>query len=274
MRVFAFVCVVLAISGPGFRAFGQLRDCRILISGHVTEQDTSIKIRHALVHLKADNGDMFECATDSTGHYEFCYRRIRFHHAEISVMTDRGTRPVNKPGSNGYIASNDKGLIDTGDSIRHYIKDFRLMPSCGGCFSLPAVLFKRNSSRYDTLVQHNDNGAIDSLHGFPMQAIRFIYEVLSDNPTMKIEISAHCSTDEREPKYLSYQRAQRLKAELIRLGIEEKRLVAVGYGASKPLIKDNVIQKAQTKEEMMILRTKNRRCVFKILSWDYKDQDF
>ena len=49
------------------------------------------------------------------------------------------------------------------------------------------------------------------------------------------------------------------------------RLKSKGWGEAKLLIKDDVIEKAKTKEEKEALHQKNRRTVFRIVSWDYVD---
>lgn len=266
MRVVTFVCVVLTILGAGIRAFGQSGDCRLIISGHVTEQDTNIKIRHALIHLKADNGDMLECATDSNGRYCFYYKKVSFHHAEISVAVDLQTNAVHKPRRFGYLATAGYGMIDTGDSARHYTKNFQLMPN-QGCGSFPSVRFKKNTSVFDTTYTEG----LDTVYNYPYQSIEFLASTLKDNPTIIIELSGHCSGDEKPSQHLSLIRTQTVKAELVTLGIDPERIVPVGYAPAKPLIKEDVIRRAQTKEEMMMLHAKNRRCVFRILSWDYLD---
>jgi hypothetical protein len=44
-----------------------------------------------------------------------------------------------------------------------------------------------------------------------------------------------------------------------------------GWGEKKLLVKDDVINKAKTKEEKEALHAKNRRTVFRIVNWDYVD---
>ena len=53
-------------------------------------------------------------------------------------------------------------------------------------------------------------------------------------------------------------------------GIDEKRLVAKAWGIQKLKITDKQIKKAKTKEEKEAMRQINRRVLFKIVSWDYK----
>lgn len=241
---------------------------RLLISGHVTEIDTTVKICSALVHLKADDGTMREAKTDSNGYYHFDFKKIRFHKAEISLVTDRQTVPVNGSWKYGYLATRDKAVFETADSSAHYIKDFQLTLN-QGCGSFPSLLFKKNMLAYDTVIRMYETQA-DSIYAFPEQVIRFLTLTLTDNPTIVIELSAHCSSDEKQPEKLSQMRAEKVKADLVKLGIAKQRLVAKGYGITKLLVKDDIIYRASSLREKETLIAKNRRCVFKIVSWDYK----
>ncbi len=64
-----------------------------------------------------------------------------------------------------------------------------------------------------------------------------LLEALKQNPTMKFEISGH--TDNQglasENLTLSHKRAEAVVAHLVSQGIDSKRLIAKGYGETKPL---------------------------------------
>ncbi|MDH5367636.1 MAG: OmpA family protein [Cyclobacteriaceae bacterium] len=82
--------------------------------------------------------------------------------------------------------------------------------------------------------------------------------MLSDNPEIKIELSAH--TDSRAPDNynleLSQRRAKSAVNYIVSQGIESSRLTAKGYGETKL-----IIENAETEEEHQV----NRRTEFKIL---------
>ena len=87
---------------------------------------------------------------------------------------------------------------------------------------------------------------------------------MKDNPTVKIELSSHTdsrATDSYNNK-LSQNRAQSAVDYIVTKGIDKERMVAKGYGETQLIIKD-----AKTEEE----HQKNRRTVFRIVSWDYVD---
>ena len=134
---------------------------------------------------------------------------------------------------------------------------------------LPSIHFKYNSTAYDTLEAKT---LYDSAYQIPAAAVNWLARILKDNPSIIIELSAHCSMDETNPDQLSQQRAEQVRADLIKAGIAEGRLVAKGYGTLKLLVKPEIIAKAKDKKEKQALHARNRRCIFRILSWDYTDQ--
>ncbi len=84
-----------------------------------------------------------------------------------------------------------------------------------------------------------------------------VAEVLKKYPHLKIEIAGHTDSD-GDDKYnleLSQKRVDAVKALLVELGIDAKRLKAVGYGESKPLVPNNSPEN----------KAKNRRVEFVII---------
>ena len=95
--------------------------------------------------------------------------------------------------------------------------------------------------------------------------LNFLADILKDNPDIKIELSSH--TDNRgEHNYnmeLSQKRAESAVNYIIKKGIVENRLIARGYGETKPIIAN-----AQTEEDHQT----NRRTEFKVI--EFTDEDF
>jgi len=88
--------------------------------------------------------------------------------------------------------------------------------------------------------------------------LKTVLQLLTANPTMKIEISGHTDNtgSEVHNKELSANRATALKLYLEKFGIAPLRLIAKGYGASKP----NESNDTETG------RAKNRRIEIRILN--------
>lgn len=96
-----------------------------------------------------------------------------------------------------------------------------------------------------------------------IEELDHLYQFLVNNPTAIVEISAH--TD-RIGSYeyninLSKRRAQAVVDYLINKGIDSKRLIAKGYGFTKPVATNSTEEGRQL----------NRRVEFKILSYDEKE---
>ncbi|MBD9356682.1 OmpA family protein [Methylomonas albis] len=91
-----------------------------------------------------------------------------------------------------------------------------------GCWAFHGVLFDFDSdkvkSKYDPLIQN-------------------AVEVMKLNPGLTVEIQGHTDsygTDAYNEK-LSQRRANAVKGELVKLGVDSKRLTTVGYGESQPV---------------------------------------
>lgn len=84
-----------------------------------------------------------------------------------------------------------------------------------------------------------------------------VVKILKENPNISINIDGHTDStgDETFNKILSKKRAEAVKEHLVKNGINTNKLIAIGYGSSKPIADNN------TKEG----RKKNRRVEFKII---------
>lgn len=65
-----------------------------------------------------------------------------------------------------------------------------------------------------------------------------IAKIIIDNPKLKIEIAGHTDAkgDDSYNQTVSEQRAESVKNRLVELGVDSKRLIAKGYGETKPLV--------------------------------------
>jgi OOP family OmpA-OmpF porin len=99
------------------------------------------------------------------------------------------------------------------------------------------------------------NSADIKASSFPF--LKEAVKVFKDFPTLRIEISGHTSNEGRREfnVKLSRKRAESVKAFLVSAGIEENRVLTVGYGPDKP-IEDNGTKAGQEK---------NRRIEFRLL---------
>ena len=102
------------------------------------------------------------------------------------------------------------------------------------------------------------NSADIKASSFPL--LKEAVKTFKDYPALRIEISGHTSNEGRREfnVKLSKKRAEAVKAFLTSAGIEEGRVLTVGYGPDKP-IEDNSTKKGQEK---------NRRIEFRLMSQD------
>lgn len=68
-----------------------------------------------------------------------------------------------------------------------------------------------------------------------------IAKILENNKNVKVEIAGHTDSrgDKNLNKQISQDRANSVKIALIDLGVDENRLIAVGYGEEFPIAKDD-----------------------------------
>lgn len=118
-----------------------------------------------------------------------------------------------------------------------------------------------------------------------------LVKTLSDNPNITIEISAHSDAigeDDVNIK-MSQKRAESVVKHLIKNDVAKDRLVAIGYGETKPVVVsetmaeqykfmavndtlDEVFVEKLNEKEKEIAYSINRRTEFKVLSTTYKPQ--
>ncbi len=99
--------------------------------------------------------------------------------------------------------------------------------------------------------------AKDALTKKGEKSIDKVYAVLNEHKEVKVEIGGHTDSDGtiKNNKTLSQKRSATIRKYLISKGIKGYRLKAVGYGESKPLVKNNSLENKQI----------NRRVEFKII---------
>ncbi len=241
------------------------------LTGTVVSEELNEPVSNALIHLKGSNGDMFEFKTTADGKYSFKLKENTTY--EVTVATDKST--ASKSFTLGFLANKDMGKLTTVDEneSKDFVKDFALTP-VKGTIRFPAVLYALGKA--DLLVDLDGTAKDNDTHK-PLNSkdsLNFLYQTLIDNPTIIIELQAHTDSRGNNAKNLTLSDA-RAKSCVDYLANEKKiplaRLTSKGYGEEKLLIKDAVINKAKTKEEKEALHQKNRRTVFRIVSWDYVD---
>ena len=165
---------------------------------------------------------------DEEGHYEISLPANENY--DLRVAAD------------GYIANKDKLLLrQLGTAALN--RDFNLTPlEVGATVQLQNVLFERGTT---------------SMIGNSTDDLQEVISLMQENPNMQIELSGHTDNTGRPDLnlLLSQDRADAVKKYLVEQGISEERVIAKGYGGSRPIASNNV------EEE----RRKNRRVEFTVI---------
>ncbi len=219
------------------------------------EKDSSA-IGNCEIVVIGNNGKTEKIYTDANGKFKMELQQDALY--KMYTVAGGNLKSIKAP--QGYFNSNDTALVSTIDLKKstNFIKEFYLEPVPLGEIHFPEVLYEVN--KWDLLPSSKDS-------------LNYLYNLLIQNPTLKIELSSH--TDSRgsvkDNDTLSIRRARSCVDYLVSKGIAKERMVPIGWGKHKLLIKDVVIAKEKTKQGKDALHQKNRRTMFRILSWEYKD---
>jgi len=231
------------------------------LEGVVTDCKYHIPVENVTMRLVGSDGTNVEAKTDKAGYYKFAeIGNARYINTNTSYIITTESVGAKSEKIAGYLNSTEKGKITTVGEMESkiYKQDFCLTPAETE-IRFPAVLYALNKA--DLRAESKDS-------------LNFLYQTLIDNPTIIIELSSH--TDSRASDAyndkLSQARAQSCVDYLVKdKGIPLARLKPKGYGEKKLLMTDADILKLKTTEEKEAAHQKNRRTVFRVLSFNYVD---
>jgi len=115
------------------------------------------------------------------------------------------------------------------------IKNFRL--AAGGDDKYKKIVTDGKFVTHGILFDVNKS----SIKPESMGTINEIVKIMKDHPDLKFEIDGHTDSDGKADANLklSEERAEAVKAKLTEMGIEDSRLTTKGFGASKPIDKND-----------------------------------
>ena len=210
------------------------------------------------VKIVGSDGSISEFTTSKDGSYKLDRLKEKTSYT-VSTETGKGSKSSSYP-RDGYLANKDQRVISTygKDASTNFTADFAVKPVVP-TLRMPEIQYALGSA--ELLPQSKDS-------------LNYLYNILKDNPSIKVELNAHTDTRGKAVSNmtLSAARAKSCVDYLVKeKGIPEARLTSKGLGATQPLISDAVIKAEPSKEGKEALHQKNRRTTFRVLSFDFVD---
>ncbi len=195
---------------------------------------------------------------------------------------------ANYPGDRDNFADNwhHAAMVKKGSQIKCYIDQYRVLviPDCGIFQPLSLqmggvaddknhIIFKNfrfasgggmnmigKTFTEAKIVTHGINFDVDkaSLKPESMGTLNMILRVMKDNPDLKFEIDGYTDNSglAAHNLTLSQERADAVKDELIKLGIDPSRLTAKGFGDTKPISDNNTPEGKANNRRVEFVRMK------------------
>jgi len=226
------------------------------VQGTVRDKSNKKPLQGAVVTMVGSDGSVAAMKTDTGGHYAFMAKSAteRYVKAKTSYILSADGRELK------YLAGQEKAAISTTGltESKIWIEDFVLEKTDRGC-GFPRSVFGFGESVVTEATK-------DSL--------KYLVQLLNDNPAITIELDGHCSPDEGSAKItaaLSFARANACRDYLILQGIDSARVKAKGWGTTMTLPGCSAadIAKMKTKEEKEEAYKEDRRVEFRVLSFNY-----
>lgn len=155
---------------------------------------------------------------------------VAVNEGQIKVYCDQ-SRVLVVPNS-GFKAGSIGIGGDASEGMLMMFKGFRL--AAGGGMNLLGKKFTDTK-----IITHGINFDYNksSLRPESMGTLNMVAQVLKDNPSLKFEVGGHTDSD-GDASYnlkLSQERAEAVKTQLVKMGIDATRLTTKGYGKTKPI---------------------------------------
>ncbi len=237
------------------------------LGGVVRDDETKKELEDVTIQLIGSDGTLLQKETDEQGRYLFNENEIN-QDTKYDLLVSK---------EKYFSERAEESTIDINRS-RDFVYDFYLEPIPKTPIELPEILY--DFASWELKEQYQD-----SLTG--------LVQTLEDNPGLIIELASH--TDSRGAhEYndtLSQKRAQAVVEFLVDKGIDERRLIAKGYGKRVPRkieetierdgyvfeegteITEEYIESLPTEDHKDAAYQLNRRTEFKVLSEDFKPDD-
>jgi outer membrane protein OmpA-like peptidoglycan-associated protein len=162
---------------------------------------------------------------------------IAFKNHQLKVYIDQFRILVVPDTKEDYTSLDFAGIGD--EKVPIVLKNVRL--ASGGNMNMIGKKFTESK-----IVTHGINFDIDKATIKPesMGTLNMIVQVLKDNPEIKFEIDGHTDNTGTAAHnlMLSQQRADAVKDQLVKMGVDASRLAAKGFGDTKPMSDNTTLE--------------------------------
>jgi peptidoglycan-associated lipoprotein len=227
------------------------------IDGTVSDCKNKVGLENATVRITGSDGSSLEAKTDKAGYYKFKLNPNVSY--VLMIFADKSKSQFAEAYFN--LPEGEKGKLTTvgEESSKTFKKDFCLAPIVKEDIRFPEVQYDLGKA---------------TLRPESKDSLNYLVNLLTDNPTLVIELAAHTDSrgsDEANLK-LSQARAKSCYDYLVtEKHMNPARIVPKGYGEKKLLYSDAQIAKLATKQEQEAMHQKNRRTVIRVLQTNFVD---
>lgn len=226
-----------------------LPDILFAFEGVIYDKDGQFPLEGAYVRVAGSDGSSFEATTDENGSFIFDVNgEERYINPNVNYSIEVGKTEY-------LVAKDNISTVGLDDESTTFVKEFFIQSTAVDEIEFPEVQY--DLGKYTLREESKDS-------------LNYLFQTLMDNPTIIIELAAH--TDSRggnsANQRLSENRAKSCVDYLVSKGISSARMKAKGYGENRLRIKDAEIS-ALSSDQREAAHQKNRRTVFKVLSWDF-----
>jgi OOP family OmpA-OmpF porin len=163
---------------------------------------------------------------------------MEWHHYAIAINNDAGKAYIDqyRVCNVNNLKGKPKGIFfEMTGNEESYMKNVRV--AAGGIDAYKKI------TTDNKIITHGILFDVDkaSIQPTSMGTINSIYDVLKNNPNLKLEIDGHTDNTGTSAHnlVLSQSRAEAIKAQLISMGIDASKLTAKGLGDTKPITKND-----------------------------------
>lgn len=221
------------------------------LQGTVYNKKTQAPLPGVTIAVVGTDGSNYTALTDENGGFKFV------ENGKDRFIKENTTYSIQASMDKFLVVKDQVTTVGLNESTT-FVKEYFLQPT-DEVIRLPEVQYAVD--KFEILQAGKDS-------------LEFLYNVLTDNPQIVIELQAH--TDSRNTRTykggnmeLSQLRAQACVNYLVTKGIDPARMVPKGYGATIPRVTDAEIKAMKTTEEKEAAHQKNRRTEMKVLRNDF-----